>query len=157
MPKGRIQLAERLYQAGVSEQMIMDRACHKSEKAVRTYKRPDDSSVKDNCTTSILIMELVNKYWEISQHSTVDNQKEIKRLGKDPHNDDNHKEIYRLGKLPHKIVNQKNKSIDWGNFPTKMLTKKSVDWENITTKMITKKISVDWGNIPTDIITKISS
>ncbi|XP_071126984.1 uncharacterized protein [Mytilus edulis] len=40
-------LATRLYQAGVSEQMIMDRTGHRSEKAVRTYKRPADSMLKD--------------------------------------------------------------------------------------------------------------
>ncbi|CAG2188402.1 unnamed protein product [Mytilus edulis] len=44
---GKRTLATRLYQAGVSEQMIMDRTGHRSEKAVRTYKRPADSMLKD--------------------------------------------------------------------------------------------------------------
>ncbi|CAG2207359.1 unnamed protein product [Mytilus edulis] len=43
---GKRTLATRLYQAGVSEQMIMDRTGHRSEKAVRTYKRPADSMLK---------------------------------------------------------------------------------------------------------------
>ncbi|XP_071125661.1 uncharacterized protein KIAA1958-like [Mytilus edulis] len=44
---GKRTLATRLYQAGVSEQMIMDRTGHRSKKAVRTYKRPADSMLKD--------------------------------------------------------------------------------------------------------------
>ncbi|VDI17737.1 Hypothetical predicted protein [Mytilus galloprovincialis] len=44
---GKRTLATRLYQAGVSEQMIMDRTGHRSEKAFRTYKRPADFMLKD--------------------------------------------------------------------------------------------------------------
>ncbi|CAC5379248.1 unnamed protein product [Mytilus coruscus] len=44
---GKRTLATRLYQAGASEQMIMDRKGHRSEKAVRTFKRPADSMLKD--------------------------------------------------------------------------------------------------------------
>ncbi|CAC5397507.1 unnamed protein product [Mytilus coruscus] len=45
--KGKRTLANRLYQAGVDEQLLMDRTGHRSEKAARMYKRPCDSMLKD--------------------------------------------------------------------------------------------------------------
>lgn len=44
---GKTTLATRLYQAGVLEQLIMDRTGHRSEKGARAYKRPSETMLKD--------------------------------------------------------------------------------------------------------------
>ena len=44
---GKRTMATRLFQAGICEQMIMDRSGHRSEKGVRRYKRPSEEMLKD--------------------------------------------------------------------------------------------------------------
>lgn len=44
---GKTSLATRLYQAGVLEQLIMDRTGHRSEKGAKAYKRPSETMLKD--------------------------------------------------------------------------------------------------------------
>ena len=52
-------LATHLYQAGLDEQMIMERTGHRSQKACRLYKRLNDLMLKD--VSNILNLRTASK------------------------------------------------------------------------------------------------